>query len=129
VPQRVPGTADSLIFGKISVSPETGDASGLEFSFEVFGDSLRGAYRGAAGEVSRPGALQGLRYDQATDSVAFWYTTGGRNIYYVRGRITCSAFDGTIRHRVIPDYRDSIDSEGSPVPVTLPRVLRPYRAP
>src|SRR5690242_14858311 len=54
-------TNDSVVFGKIGHSAADGDAYGVEMTFEVAGDSIRGQVRFGEGGISGPMALQGLR--------------------------------------------------------------------
>jgi hypothetical protein len=126
---RALSDTDSLVFGSIEADDVTGDESGLELLFEFVGDSVRGSFRRAAGETTQPYAIDGLRLGRVADSISFWYTTGGRNIYYVRARLSCDSLWGTRRHRVLPDYRDTINSDGKATPFSLPRLTKQFQSP
>ena len=62
-------TSDPVTYGRIDVSPVSGDASGVDFTFQVVDKLLRGWVRDARGEVPPPRDLQDLQYDGQTDSL------------------------------------------------------------
>ena len=104
-----------VAFGVIHKSPETEDASGVQFAFTRVGETLTGSVRDARGETPPPRPLRDVRYDAATDSVAFWYDTGGQTRYIYRVRLSCERLTGTALLFVTES------SPGSPVVVDLPR--------
>ena len=104
-----------VAFGAIHKSPETEDASGVQFAFTRRGDTLAGSVRDARGETPPARPLRDVRYDAVTDSAAFWYDTGGQTRYIYRVKLSCERLTGTALLFVTETF------PGSPVVVDLPR--------
>ena len=86
----------AVAYGAIDVdSGETGDASGVQFSCVVRGDSLHGFVRDARGQMPQAVPLREVRFDPATDTVSFWY--GDRTRYRYRYHMDCRALSGIAR--------------------------------
>ena len=86
----------ALAFGRIAVdSAETGDASGVQFTFELHGDSLRGFVRDARGEIPPRAPLKGLQVFSEGDSISFWY--GDKTKYFRRYQLRCDSLSGSAR--------------------------------
>lgn len=89
----------AVAYGAIDVdSGETGDASGVQFSFVVRGDSLRGFVVDARGEIPPAVPLKDVRFDPATDTVSFWY--GDQTRHHFRYHVTCQELAGLARRFV-----------------------------
>jgi hypothetical protein len=92
----------TIAYGVIQVDTgETGDASGVQFSFKMHGDTLKGFVRNATGETPPALPLQDLRSFAMGDSVSFWFgEEDERDIR--RYRFTCEELSGTARPFVTP---------------------------
>ncbi len=115
------GSIDTLVFGRITVEPETGDYTGSEFTFQLVGDSIRGEFREGEGGLSWQHALQGLRAVQDSDAVLqFWTTGGGRSKLEYRALLNCSSIRLKFRFVDVAFGRDTATVSpwygGKPVP-------------
>jgi len=127
VSQRSP--VDTLVYGLLGIDREvTGDFYGLEISFQVVADSLRGYVRIGEGPLTGPFALESLDYDTQADSLHSWYTEGGRERFALSMRVTCSGLSGTTTAVVVPSPTYS-DSGSSVEPLLLARAPHQYVAP
>lgn len=106
---------DSLIYGDMEFSQETGDASGFYFVFRRRGPWISGLAIDGAGGISQGFSLRGLTQGDAPGTLTFWYTSGGRMIYYNTVKLGCADLKGFFRARVIPDAR--YDDSGSVNPL------------
>jgi hypothetical protein len=87
-----------IAFGTISKDTlVTWDASGVQFSLELNGDSLQGFVRVARGETGPERPLHDVRLDPATDSLTFWYASENGARYLYKYRFTCDALTGHAR--------------------------------
>jgi len=113
---------DSLVYGTIEFSEETGDASGEQFVFRRHGTWMSGVALEAAGGIPAPISLRGLRNSGNPGALTFWFSTGGRDIYYWDVTLTCDSLGGTARNRVIADARyDDVGGLGQPRSVVMRR--------
>ena len=111
----------TLAYGTIEVdSGETGDASGIQFTFGVRGDSLEGFVRDARGETPPAVPLKDVRVYAMGDSLSFWY--GDRTRYFRRYQFRCDGLSGTARRFVTGSSAGEIapDTLRRAVPITSP---------
>jgi len=112
-----------IAFGTISIDTiVTWDASGVQFSLEADGDSLRGFVRVARGEIGPERPLQDVQLDPATDTLTFWYASEGGTRYLYRYRFTCDALTGHARLFVTDRYSGLLRSDTS---LRAPRITTP----
>ena len=83
-----------LVFGQVTVAQEDGDASGVSFTFQVTLSGMIGSVVDARGEAPPPKRLQGLRYDAASDTLAFWYASSTNTRYIYSMRLSCDSLSG-----------------------------------
>ena len=84
-----------IAFGTIMTSPEDGDRSGVQVSFEVRSGQLYGWVRDARGELPPEKALDSLAV--RGDSLYFSYFSSTPTRYSFWGRVTCRALSGNWR--------------------------------
>jgi len=106
-----------IAFGSIEIAPETEDASGVQFSFQVEDGALKGFYRDARGEIPPELPLQDLVLDTATDTLSFWYGSESGTRYIFRYHFACDQLSGIGRYFVTPT------SPGVTSPDTVRRAL------
>ena len=113
---------DSLIFGTIEFSSETGDASGSQLVFQRSGAWLRGVSLEGAGGISPPVGLRGLTVGPMSSQLSFWVPSGGRTILRYAIRLTCKNVTGTFRFRNFADARyDDGGSLSDAMPISMAR--------
>jgi len=99
------GAVDSLIFGTISFSDVSGDASGDQIIFERRRKWIRGASIRAAGGIGAPTSLRGLARGSAPGELRFWVSSGSRTVFPHVMTITCDSLYGTFQFRNFADAR------------------------
>ena len=112
--------ARPLTFGPIDQSEESGDWSGVEFSFTTAGDTIIGQVRDARGGLPPGRPLEELSYDAVTDSLTLSYGSGSGTRYIHRLRPNCGQLTGVGRLFVTPE-----NPAGTVVADTFPRVEHP----
>lgn len=85
-----------LVFSDVDADDETGDLSGLEFTFELRGDSWSGAMREAVGEFSRPLALDSLAVDPVSFAVSFRVPEESDTTRF-EGTLACDTLRGALK--------------------------------
>jgi hypothetical protein len=113
----------TLAYGTIAVdsSGETGDASGIQYTFNLEGDSLRGFVRDATGEIPPRLPLKDVHTFANGDSLSFVFgDEGDQNIH--RYRFSCDALTRVIQKPGTPGRpgRTSFDTLRRSVPITAP---------
>ena len=126
LPACVPRAAvDSLIFGTISFSDVSGDASGNQIIFERRGRWLRGASIRAAGGIGALTSLRGLAHGSDPGELRFWVSSGNRTVYPHVMTITCDSLFGTFQFRNFADAQyDDGASLGEPIRLVMRRTDR-----
>jgi hypothetical protein len=117
------GAVDTLYFGSAASDSETGEVSGIEYGFEVTTDGVRGGVRRGVGAWGAPLALDSLSRMPGSDSLTFFFTTGGRNLYRGTVLVRCDSMLGIMDYHVVPSGSDS--GGGEAFPITEPRLRRP----
>jgi len=113
---------DSLIYGTIGFSDETGDASGAQLIFRRRGAWLSGVSIEGAGGVSAPISLRGLARGPGPAQLTFWVPTAPRTILVHSITLTCNTVEGTYRVRNFADARyDDGASLSEPIPFSMSR--------
>ena len=113
---------DSLIFGTIHFSDETGDASGSQLVFQRRGAWLRGIALEGAGGISPPISLRGLSVGPGPSQLTFWVPSAQRTIILYSVSLSCTRVEGSIRFRNFADARyDDGSSLSEPISVTMTR--------
>jgi|GEM_PF-5542307 len=69
-----------IAFGSIGTSEQSGDRSGVQFTFKVIDGQLRGWVRDARGGVPPAVALDTIAYDPTVDSLYFAYYSSAARI-------------------------------------------------
>lgn len=92
----------TIAYGDILIdSAETGDASGVQLTFQMRGDTLRGFVRNATGEIPPLLPLRDLKSYANGDSVGFWFGDSA-NKDIGRYRFACDQLIGTVQPFVTP---------------------------
>ncbi len=113
---------DSVIYGTISFSDASGDASGLQLIFRRRGTWLSGVAIEGAGGISPPTSLRGLAPGRGPGQLKFWVADGYRAIALYELALTCKGVKGTYRARIFADARyDDGASLSDPIPFSMDR--------
>ncbi|HST62833.1 MAG TPA: hypothetical protein VLK84_29270 [Longimicrobium sp.] len=90
----VGGGRDTLVFSDVTLSAETGDASGTEISLWQEGTAWRGATREAEGELGSPRPLESLALDPRDGRIALAYGNGSGDVFRFQGAFSCERLSG-----------------------------------
>lgn len=112
----------TLAYGDMLVdSAETGDVSGVQFTFQMRGDTLQGFVRDASGEIPPRLPLQGLKTFAMGDSISFWFGDE-HNQDIRRYQFRCDQLVGTAQPFVTPQDPGStyVDTMRRSIPIKSP---------
>jgi hypothetical protein len=111
----------TLAYGDILIdSAETGDASGVQFTFQMH-DTLQGFVRDATGEIPPALPLKDLKSFAMGDSISFWFGDDlNKSIH--RYQFRCDQLLGTAQPFVTPQSPGStyVDTMRRSVPIKKP---------
>jgi len=112
----------TLAYGDMLVdSVETGDVSGVQFTFQMHGDTLRGFVRDASGEIPPRLPLNDLKTFAMGDSISFWFGDE-HNKDFRRYQFRCDQLVGTAQPFFTPESPGStyVDTMRRSIPIESP---------